>query len=69
MVQGPNKCLFGSLLLSEQLSKESNDTVCKHNNTEEMKVSLRGESKQKLKVKLKDSNKKAIKSITGSRKW
>lgn len=69
MVQGPNKCSFGSGLLSEQLSKESNDAVGKHNNTEEIKVSLKGENKQKLNIKLKDSIKKAIKSITGSRKW
>lgn len=61
MVQGSNKCSCGSVLLSEQLSKESNDTVCKHHNTEEMKVSLMEESKQKIKMKLKDSSTESYK--------
>lgn len=63
-----SNCSFGSVLLSEQLSKESNDAVGKLN-TVEMKVSMRVDSKQKLNMKLKDSSKKALKSITGSRKW
>lgn len=61
-----NKCLLGSVLLSEHLSKESNDILGKYNNIEEMKVSLRGESKHKLNIKLKDNSKEAIKPITGS---
>lgn len=47
------RCMDGSRpkQVTIWFSKESNDVVGKHNNTEELKVSLREEGKQKLNIK------------------